>query len=233
MVSRDRSIEDDIAMLFMGLHDREYKQTPVEFQLEMFGFDSKALKGLKGKRVLDVACGDGSMVRYLRKKDILAEGIDSNAPSNDSHFMKKDITSMGKSSGIPRPNKTYDLVISFQNSTINSAFTPWDFYSEFIPEDDGMKDYYNNMCLQAQMMVHEMVRTTKPGGKVLIFPSQNEIKAVMGLSLSQYNLKFSEEAIPKNSIINWVTWELQMGSVPQREIDRHLTRTAIQLTKDK
>src|SRR3989338_6815981 len=84
-------------------------QVPLEFQMPLLGLDEETIKSLKGKTGLDIGCGNGSLVEELRKKDILFEGIDPEAPQDKPYFIRQQITSVYPFEGsIPREDNSYD-----------------------------------------------------------------------------------------------------------------------------
>jgi SAM-dependent methyltransferase len=219
MRDKEKITESDIAeILLASMVGGGSRQTPVGIQVSLFGFTPRTLKSLKGKSVLDVACGDGSMVKYLRSAGVNAEGMDSSAPASHPYFIKKDVTGMDKTKGIPRPDGSYDIVTTFQNTTINSAFEFSDIMAKAAIFEGRSNEDLNSVHIEAQSTILEMVRVAKPGGKVMIFPFIPQIKEVMGLSLSGYKVTFSEERIENSLIRDWLNWEHTQIPIPLPEV---------------
>ncbi|MEK6898547.1 MAG: methionine biosynthesis protein MetW [Nanoarchaeota archaeon] len=60
--------------------DKSCLNVPLEYQLAVLGINNKVIASLQGKQVMDVGCGNGSLVNYLISQGIHARGIDSKAP---------------------------------------------------------------------------------------------------------------------------------------------------------
>lgn len=72
------------------------------------------MKEKRLKKVLDVGCGSGQMVRYLRNRGFDAQGIDiaKQAISLANKLNKKRVAKIGSATKIPYEDNTFDLVIS-------------------------------------------------------------------------------------------------------------------------
>ena len=67
---------------------------------------------LKPKRVLDVGCGLGPLVRMLRKNGVLAWGVDFAQTLKDDFGMKEDHFVIADSKKLPFEDNYFDVVIS-------------------------------------------------------------------------------------------------------------------------
>jgi SAM-dependent methyltransferase len=197
----------------------------VRFQAPILGFTKTVIKSLRKAKVLDVACGNGDLVRYLRRKGIDAEGIDPAAPANSTHFMSKLILESGERKGIPRPPRSYDLVVTFQNHPLNSYLGPPSGNNQELVSlindeafrDSGAHEMFVKDCMAAQNMIHEMIRVVKPEGKIVIWPELSRIEEVMGFNLKMEGVAVSRQSIAELSDINaYVEWE-NPGIEPVRE----------------
>jgi SAM-dependent methyltransferase len=218
------SLQEMVALLKVMSRNDENKVNPVGIQCPLLGLDQATLKGLRGKRVLDVACGDGSLVRHLRLNGIDAEGIDARAPDGFSYLMKRNITgtkAMGK--GIPRPDGHYDLIVSFQNVLLNSVFSNiGGDANTAIAEigDQDTKEQHLSYCIAAQCMVFEINRSTAPGGKAVLFPHLPRLREVMDLSLGSSNLAIGEERIQMEDLKAFAEWEAPEVHFPDGTLDK-------------
>jgi SAM-dependent methyltransferase len=211
------------------LKDKSRKYTPIKFQLSLLGLDTQLLRSLKGKAVLDVACGNGELVKHLRSQDIAAEGMDKNAPT-EPYFINKNIVNMGVEGGIPRPDNTYELTLSFQNGTLNAAFAIHKIGSNTLKLLEIDTNFDAERYFQAQSTIHEMIRTTKSGSKIIIFPDL-PIKEVMSLSLAGCNVTFCNEPVNPNVGRNWERWEIGTLMESFEKRTQTFSRTVIHVGK--
>ena len=97
-------------------------------------------KRFKGKRVLDVACGNAYFVREARKKGILAEGLDPAAPLRARHVHRGHVDKF-------EPRHKYECVISLL----------------------GLPGYSSN-AFNVRHSLYHMLRLVEPGGVLVIHP---------------------------------------------------------------
>lgn len=177
-----------------------YLQVPIEFQIALLGLDSKTIKKLKGKTGLDIACGKGFLVEELRKKGILFEGIDLEAPKDKPYFILQNITNVHPLIGsIPKQDNSYEIVTAFQCNVLNRGFTQGGTIRTAI-ENAGSEiqdDWHTTRYQHAQSTLYEAIRVAKPGCKVVVYPSLTRLKETIGPLLKMQGINFYLEPVDK------------------------------------
>lgn len=108
------------------------------------------------EKVLDVGCGqEANLVHFLRTYGAEAEGIDGLAVPND-YLIKGWVLKQGD---IPRPAQHYNLVVVHSNPCL------------YDPRKDSSERDPERFSWQATRILMEMMRVTKKGGEVRVFPS--------------------------------------------------------------
>lgn len=148
------------------------KDVPPHYQLALLGLDETALTSLKGKRVLDLACGNGALVEHMRERGIEAYGVDPRAPSRD-YFASRPVSGKGREHGFPVADESLDLLVSFQNVPFNIVMTDvgiaW-FRRNFLVDQSYAWERVRLHRRTARHMLTEMGRTLRPEAKALIYP---------------------------------------------------------------
>jgi SAM-dependent methyltransferase len=101
------------------MYNKEYFEKIKKYETYNRGLYRWYLRVKKYKSVLDVGCGNGYLVEYLRERGIKALGLDFSeyAGTATGYFIQHDATN-----GLPFNDETFDVVISS------------DFF-EHLPED--------------------------------------------------------------------------------------------------
>lgn len=175
-----------------------YKQAPLKFQLGILGLDQKKIRSLEGKKVLDIGCGNGTLVKHLRSQGVEAEGIDEHAPK-ENYFIRQRIKGIhSMHDAIPRKDSTYDMIIAFQNSALNIAFTDtresWlDIYRNEAESEEELQKFLGEVCQEGQYILTETGRILKPQASATIYPAITRANNIMRMVLQKDDLKFSHQ----------------------------------------
>jgi SAM-dependent methyltransferase len=170
-------------------------RTPLHYQLALLGLDLGQHKPFVGKRVLDLCCGDGTLVKKLRELGIIAEGIDPSAPRGLDFFMCQPLSTT-EHPRIPRQDDTYDLVLSFQNPVFNVAF------------DDTVCPYRQEEIIpEATQMIFEISRLLKSRGKAVLYPSLPSLKRAQPI-LNAAGLKDSFSECDRDKAESYYQWKM-------------------------
>jgi hypothetical protein len=138
----------------------------------------------RGAKVLDVACGNGVLVEYLRREGVNAEGICSQAP-NKPYFMSQNITSVYPMDGcIPKESGLYDLVL--MNSIPEVIYN----FNTMPNRNESWKEHY----MDAFFILAESFRVLAPGGRFVTFPALRKLeKGAMDDELEKQKCKVYRE----------------------------------------
>lgn len=178
-----------------------YEQAPLGFQLDILGLGKERIKNLEGKKVLDIGCGNGTLVEHLRSKGIEAEGIDYYAPKGQKHFIAQGIGNMHQEDGpIPRDDTTYDLILAFQLSILNTAFIDtkqsWiDTYEEQGKTKREACEYVAKICQEGNYILSEIGRTLKQNASAIIYPAITRANSEASTVIQRNTLSLSHEMI--------------------------------------
>jgi SAM-dependent methyltransferase len=193
--------------LFNILDGDKNNRTPVIYQLSILNIKSLIDENSGEYRGLDIGCGDGSLVEYLRKKGIDFEGMDASAPG-EKYFIKQNVHGIHPMHGcIPRPDETYDLVVGFQNATINSGFLSLDdieYLSRHLYDD--VKETHVNSVMNAQFIILETLRILKRGGRGIFYPEIERLEEIMGLALKAQDVSIYTEDIPEDEFKRYAAY---------------------------
>ena len=171
-------------------------QVLLEFQMPLLGLDHKTIKNLRGKTGLDIGCGKGFLVEELRKKGILFEGIDPEAPQDKPYFICQQITSVHPFEGsIPREDNFYDVVTAFQCNDLNRGFTLGGVVRTAIEaaRNGGQDEWHTIRYKHAQSALYEAIRVVKPEGRVIIYPCLVRLEETIGPLLRMQRISISRE----------------------------------------
>ncbi len=112
--------------------ERYLPQDTGEIQLEHLHRYAAARALASGKRVIDVACGEGYGSKYLGEVAMSVLGVDVDLHAVEhakSLYTTENVSfSVGDAAGIPAPDNSADLVVSFE--TIEHISNPWDLVQE-------------------------------------------------------------------------------------------------------
>ena len=160
---------------------------PVPVQIENLGLE-KLLDKLKGKRILDIGCGDKpKLVYYLHSLGIEADGIDSEVKIMAPFLMLQTVNS---SNTIPKPNEYYDLVVAHSVSPLRIGFTTLRYKEKFDFSIEVAQE-------EAVAIIHEAMRVLKRAGRFVVWPSLDLIEEAAPL-LSDYEIKHENLPEEKN-----------------------------------
>ena len=200
-------------------HDR---QVPKNHQLAIFGLTPDIIRRFSRKsfRGLDIGCGKGALVKHFREMGYGFEGIDKET-SEEPYFMNQWVTGINGSGGIPRPDSHYDLVMAFQNTTLNMSLTTcMDEITRNIPPDYDVKiDFRKDvkLSIEGQSIIYEGARVLRPNGRFLIYPSLDRIEDVMGAMLGLSGISHSLQPIDIDAVRSYYHWE--NVSIPDIDLD--------------
>jgi SAM-dependent methyltransferase len=123
------------------MYNKEYYEKIKKYETYNKGLYRWYLRVKGNKSVLDVGCGNGYLVEYLRERGIQALGLDFSeyAGTTTQYFVQHDATQ-----GLPFDDETFDVVISS------------DFF-EHLPEDKI--DFVKNEMLRVGKKVIALVGT--------------------------------------------------------------------------
>lgn len=188
-------------------------RTPLHYQLALLGLDLGQHKPFVGKRVLDLCCGDGTLVKKLRELGIHAEGIDPAAPQGLDFFMCHEFCTPDQTR-IPRPDNTYELVLSFQNPSFNEGFN-----------DENLSlscPYRQAVILQeARRMISETGRVLKKGAKAIIFSGLMDLRKNARDILDESQLTVSFVGCDPDRADAYFSWKMY---AEKRDMDPKLRR---------
>jgi SAM-dependent methyltransferase len=162
----------------MNCRPSGFRLFPVLRQIENLGLE-KLLDKLKGKKVLDIGCGDKpKLVNYLRSLRIEADGIDSEIEVIFPFLMPQIVNSSNR---IPKPNEYYDLVTAHSVSPLRIGFTSLRYQENFdfsveVAQEEGVA------------IIHEAMRVLKREGRFVVWPSLDLIEEAAA-SLLDYEIK--------------------------------------------
>lgn len=188
------------------------KDVPLKYQRAIMGLNRQVLRGLKGRRALDVGCGDGQLVEFLRRNGVLAEGIDSRAP-NKIYFMKRNI-GFNEREGFPT-GKEYSLVTAFQNPVLNQGVgngaRVW-LKNRGIPlgvlPQGLIFSEYDAGCRLARQMLSGMGDILASGGRAIVYPALIEVGKEVDDLLMRHGLEMLHERIEDRAALrDYLKWE--------------------------
>lgn len=164
------------------------------WQLACLGLEEEDILKLRGRKTLDLCCGNGNLVDYFIQREILAEGLDPIAPKT-KRFMKQRLVSISPYAGsIPREDESYDLVI---------ANSPTPILTKFSDHGQALRNKAINLTIfnpvgskriqetiasaeiEGPAMILEALRVLKKGGKFICFNYLNKLEQELGPQLSQ------------------------------------------------
>jgi len=185
-------------------------QVPLEYQTGFLGLDETAIELYRGKKVMDFGCSEGHLVYHLRERGVDCDGIDLVAPDED-FFIQRNVTGIYPNTGcVPREDENYDLVVAFQNTSLNRAFTiggeirnPANFGGS-----QADMDFHTDRIMYGQFTVLEALRILKRGGRAVFYPNLSKFRELMGLMLVNDNVEVTSETIPIELVKNYVRWEI-------------------------
>lgn len=209
---------------------KEFTNVPPAHQIPLLGLTPEVIAQLKGKRVLDFGCGIGSLVRKLRKEGVLAEGIDPRAP-NREHFYRIHVEGVGRKRGIPVEDGRYNTIVSFQNPTLNIAFTglrdTWLDGLSGVLLDAG-KSELDKTLGDASYAVSEIGRTLARRGRAIIYPAARTIEQYAGHLLRLDGLEVEHEQITDlRAIERYGLWEGFSPKTRERHRSEGVFRTIL------
>ncbi len=215
-----------------GNTDTSIRNTAIIYQLPILGLDKTTIKRLKGKRTLDLACGNGSLVEELRSRGVKAEGIDPRAPSKP-YFTRRKIIGIGQENGIVADNESYNLITSFQNTCLNDGIGEIGRLKmerkKSLGTFDSIRTKYEETCERARFTISEIGRTLKIGGRACIFPNIPDLEIHVGNLLKMNKLRVQRADVNEKILWEYVCSEgvgmtkEEFYHSPSREYGRLLT----------
>lgn len=135
------------------VHESEDREEDIQTMLRNLGLKAEDLKG----DILDIGCGDGELVEYLREKiGARAIGIDLHPQQNGKDFIIK-----GDAQDLPFAAQSFDMTISHA-SVPNTFLSIYDFDNPEASSVDMKSDILKSM--------HEAIRILRPGGSARFSP---------------------------------------------------------------
>lgn len=197
----------DIELMEMLAGEPGFKLFPLKCQLDVLGFNEETVSRLRGERVLDVACGDGRLVEYLRQRGVEAGGMDARAPDAE-HYIRRNITGIHPMSGsIPRPDEHYRLVVC------HSALPNF----VFNHKNDGSSSPFTEENMRAQFMMLESLRVLRNGGRFVTSPGFSNLDALKYAVGEGYRFEreeFGEELRASSERVNRRNGEMGLPEIP-------------------
>lgn len=202
--------------------DNAFLQVPVKYQIGLLGLNKQTVSALKDKSTLDIGCGKGALVEYLREQGINCEGIDPQVEQGSDYLIKQLISGIHPMSGaIPRGNDTYEMVSAFQNYSLNRAFTRNIIREQIVAElgEEAIKQHQRLIEL-GHFNIDEGARVLKPGKRFAIYPALKRLEEVTGPMLKMQGISFTEEEVDKKLARDYLDWECEtmgIGEVLKEE----------------
>jgi len=198
-------------------------QVPIEFQLAILGIDEATIKklGQNNARGLDIACGNGSLVKTLREKGLDFEGIDEEAP-DEAYFIRQNIYGMKPMRGsIPRADDSYGLVLSFQNIILNRGFTLGGVLRDpsLIGGSEIYREDHTDRLIKSQYIIYEGTRVLQPQERFVCYPQLKRIDDIMGSLLRMQGIDFFHESVDRNVVRDYIKWENETTLGTQMNFD--------------
>jgi SAM-dependent methyltransferase len=176
-------------------------QYPLEMTLDDLGLDEKRLREFKGKGVLDIGCGEGILVEFLREMGIQAEGIDPHAPSK-TYFMRRKINGVyPMAESIPRPDGSYELVVAHSVTQFVHAFSSFRDQIRRVSAEVALGDFSSvdemlkTSGIEAHLAMLESLRVLKHGGKMIVYPGLDLLEEKMSLEFSGGRYHIGRETV--------------------------------------
>jgi len=197
------------------------RNVPVKYQLPLLGLTEGKVKSYRrtGLSGLDIGCGEGHLVDYLRQKGFDFEGLDK-LERAEPYFMNQWITGIKGHGGIPRRDDTYDMVFAFQNATLNSSFSANTILRDQLEEPGFLsteqKKKGGEILANAQYIIYEATRVLKPTGRFVIYPSLVRLEDIMGPMLEIAGISIDTEPVANRDAIAYLTWENGEDGAPLR-----------------
>lgn len=190
-----------------------FTQVPVKYQKTLLGLDRRTLAYLRGGKGFDIGCGKGVLVENLREKQIDFEGIDPEVEEDPDkpYLIKQLVTGVYPMAGsIPKPDSLYDIVVAFQNASLNRGFTLSSEIKTALAIDMGIIDMerHTNAVQNAQCIIWEGTRILKPGQRFVVYPQLDRLEDVMGKSiLESQGIKVASEPVDVKAAKEYFEWE--------------------------
>jgi len=176
-------------------------QHPLEVQRDRLGLDDEEVRKLKAGSLLDVGCGGGELVYFLRAQGVEAEGIDPKAPGGE-FFMRQSITAEYPWEGsVMRPDGSYDVIVAHTSNQLANAFSTqmhasrkvYERLSEKTPlgrllmdaYDLGKEDSYKTGCA----IISEVMRLLKKGGRFIFSSYLDLLEEKLGNKLEGFRIE--------------------------------------------
>lgn len=129
-----------------------------ELQLLELGLEEIDIEEMAGRKILDLGCGIGNLVEFLRQRRVDAEGIDPEAPEKP-YFMRRRISSE-PSEKIPQQDCFYDFVLSHGLTPLGYAFSTSGEEYQDIP----------SFKLEGEAILSEALRVLRTDGRMIVTP---------------------------------------------------------------
>lgn len=146
------------------------------------------------KRVLDLGCGDGFFIDFLKKKGINSEGadisIEAMAKCEKKGYRATLINSTGNN--LPFENKTFDLV--FLLDVLEHLYNPYSLLKEVVRITRGhiivSVPNFNSLAARIQVLLGCVPENNKPSqGHIYWFNKKELEKMIKKMSLTLIELK--------------------------------------------
>ena len=151
------------------------------------------------KKVLDIGCGLGFLIEYLRGLGIDAEGIDQDAP-NKTYIIQQNCFSIHPDPGsIPRKDYTYDYILSH-----------------------GVTPPILDLDSENSIIIPESLRVLKTNGEMIITPSFDITEKTLS------SIRPGKYHIEKRDVWYWQEAEKYLDEIGRQHVDySHLKYTTV------
>jgi hypothetical protein len=145
-----------------ALPDGVRTQYALDYILTNLGIED--VSKLECKKVVDIGCGkDARLVRFLRNKGVLADGIDPLAKGNEDYLFRTTGSKTGKESDY------YDLAVCHMAHFKDGMLVNMHLIKCMVGED-AARQIYQNKKQEMYATTNEAIRILKPETRLIIWP---------------------------------------------------------------
>lgn len=179
----------------------EMKNFDAEYQIQGLGL-ARALRKFASLKILDIGCGRKmTLVASLNELGHMAEGIDPELEQESAGLTRQRVTALWPEKGcLPRPNETYDLVVSYQNPVLNMSLSCLRNTNYLYDVLGGEFEHMiRKTDREAFPIVREAMRAVKKTGAFAIYPALDIIEDMMADHVKNESWKVSHINVPNVS----------------------------------